>query len=86
MGQKISHVLKNILKFIIVFIILIAVYMFTLFFACSFPSTWIKANIEESADLLVNRGEGYDINVGYKTVPIFEYTNSLMLNHAYSID
>ena len=86
MRQKISHVLKNILKFIIVFIILIAVYMFTLFFACSFPSTWIKANIEESADLLVNRGEGYDIDVGYKTVPIFEYTNSLMLNHAYSID
>jgi len=86
MGPKISYVFLNIVKFILVFIFLIAMYMFTLFFASSFPSAWIKDNIEESADLLVNRGEGYNIDVGYKTVPIFEYTNSLMLNHAYSID
>lgn len=78
--------LKEVLKFIGLFLLLIAVYFVLLTIISMFPSKLIKENIRESADYLIEKTESEKIELSYKDVYIFQFTNALMLNTAYSID
>ncbi len=78
--------LKEVLKFIGVFILLISIYFILLTLISIFPSNLIRENIMESADYLIEKPESEKIELSYKNVYIFQFTNALMLNTAYSID
>ena len=79
--------MKKTLQFLLVFTILICIYFLTLFFVSCIPSDTMKENVKSSADYFINNGgEKSFINLGYKDVCLFNFTNALMLNTAYSID
>lgn len=78
--------LKEVLKFIGLFLLLIAIYFVLLTVVSMFPSKLISENIRESADYLIEKSESEKIELSYKNVYIFQFTNALMLNTAYSID
>ena len=74
------------IKYILVFIILICVYVLSLIGTSLIPSSCMKANIIKSSEILKDEGEKKAINVGYKNVIVFLFTDALMINTAYSID
>ncbi len=78
--------LKILLKYILLLCFLLIIYFLTLTITSLIPSRLIKQNVKESADYLINKNESVRIDVKYKNVFIFEFTNALMLNTAYSID
>ena len=79
--------MKEILKYVICFIILIAVYFSLLTITSLIPSGMLKENVSKSADyFLEHGGEKEVVDVGYKEVHLFHFTNALMINNAYSID
>lgn len=72
-------------KYILCFVILIILFNFLLLLACSFPSSWIEKNVLESSEILLEQGNYYTI-LPIKNVIINNYTDSIMINTAYSID
>ena len=79
--------MKKIISFILTFVILILAYFVSLTLISCIPSRLIKENVKESANyFLYNGGENKTIELKYKTVNIFNFTNALMINTAYSID
>lgn len=79
--------MKEILKYVICFIILIAVYFSLLTITSLIPSGMLKENVSKSADyFLEHGGEKEVVDVRYKEVHLFHFTNALMINNAYSID
>ncbi len=85
-----KKLIKNIaikgLKYVLVFIILICMYMITLFATSLIPSSWMKENVTKSSETLEKEGERKSINLGYKEVSAFLFSDALMVNTAYSID
>lgn len=73
-------------KYVLVFIILICVYMLSLIGTSLIPSNWMKDNVVKSSEILKTEGEKKCINIGYKDVYMFLFTDALMINTAYSID
>ena len=88
--MKEKKLIKNIaikgLKYVLVFIILICMYMITLFATSLIPSSWMKENVTKSSETLEKEGERKSINLGYKEVSAFLFSDALMVNTAYSID
>lgn len=79
--------MKKILQYIVSFIILIFIYFLTLTLVSCIPSSIMKENVKQSAKyFLENGGEKQKINIKYKNVTLFNFTNALMINTAYSID
>ena len=81
--------LKPIIKYFYTFIILIIIYIILGVTTSTIPKNLIEENSKKSAEYLNEYNEGSDIvqkeNI-YKGEYIFNYTNALMLNTAYSID
>ena len=73
-------------KYIACFFILISTYMILLILVNKIPSSSMENNIKKSADILLEQGERYTIDLGYKEESIFSFTDALMLNMAYSVD
>ena len=81
--------IKSILKYIYTFIILIIIYIILGVVTSAIPKNLIEENSKKSAEYLLEYNEGSDIvekDTFYKEEYIFNYTNTLMLNTAYSID
>lgn len=78
--------LKNFLKYSGVIIILIATYFFMLFITSLIPSSAIKEKVKESAKYLLNYETSEMVDIKYREINLFQFTNALMLNTAYSID
>ena len=78
--------LMNILKYIIVFIILILIYIGLITLVNTIPSSYMEENIKESAVVLKEQTEEKKYNFGYKEETIFNFSDALMLNMAYSVD
>lgn len=80
--------MKKFIKFLIVFVILIIVFIGILIFSCSFPSSLIKENVKKSSKTLNEEGNRkvcFIINkLQYQEFD--NYSDSLMINTAYSID
>ncbi len=80
---------KPISKYIYVLIILILIYMMLGIVSSMIPNNLIEKNSKKSAEYLLGEKDCADILVkdtSYKKEYIFNYTNALMLNTAYSID
>jgi len=81
--------IKPILKYGYTFIILILIYMVLGVATSAIPKSLIEENSKKSAEYLLEEKECADIKIKdtiYKKEYIFNYTNALMLNTAYSID
>lgn len=78
MKQKI----KSILKYPFIFIIVIIIFILTLLLSSLFPRDWIQENTYESAEILEEEGNPFEI-IGIR---LDNYTDALMINTAYSIN
>lgn len=80
--------MKKILEFSIIFIILIGGLIGALVLSCCFPSTKIYENVKESSELLLTEGNRKIVFVPYRNekIQFDNFSDSLMINTAYSID
>lgn len=79
--------MKKFLKYVIIFIILIVIYLASLMLTSLIPRELIEEQVKESAETLVEEGNGYIINfLGVKSILLDNYTTALMINNAYSMD
>ena len=80
--------MKRFLKYFLTLIILIIVFMGILIFACSFPSSLIRENVASSSKTLNKEGNRKSCLIFSKfQIQEFDnYSDSLMINTAYSID
>ena len=77
--------MKKILKYILTFLILFLMFNILLFAGSTFPSSIIKDNVKESSKTLSQEGNYYIISK-YFGNENDNYTDSIMINEAYSID
>lgn len=77
--------MKKILKFLILFFLLIISFNLILLVGCLFPSSVIQQNVKESSNILLTEGNLYRFFENYD-VYNNNYTDSLMINEAYSVD
>ncbi|MCI8396770.1 MAG: hypothetical protein HFJ52_03735 [Clostridia bacterium] len=78
--------MKKLLKYIAVFIGLIIIYILLLALISLIPTQAIKTNVEKSAEELLPLGEKTHLEYLGKTVTLFNFTDALMINTAYSIE
>lgn len=78
--------LINIAKYILLILVLIIIYMLLLILTNKIPSSMLEENIKESAQILEEEGERKEVNLGYKKEYVFNFSDALMLNMAYSVD
>lgn len=77
--------MKKIFKYILTFLILFLMFNILLFAGSTFPSSIIKDNVKESSKTLSQEGNYYIISK-YFGNENDNYTDSIMINEAYSID
>ena len=77
---------KDIIKYIGIFVILNIIYVMLLVIVNKIPSKILENNVKESADILLEEGELANINLLYKDEYVFNFTDTLMINMAYSVD
>ena len=77
--------MKKIFKYILTFLILFLMFNILLFAGSTFPSSIIKDNVKESSKTLSHEGNYYIISK-YFGNENDNYTDSIMINEAYSID
>ncbi len=80
--------IKNIIKYCIVFIIMIGIFILTLYITSLIPSSSMKQNVAESAQVLLKEGNRKKVYIKSKELIVLfdNYTDALMINTAYSID
>jgi len=80
--------MKRFCKFVLVFVILICIFVGLLVLACSFPSSLIKDNVASSSKTLNEEGnyKRFFIIEKFQFQGFDNYSDSLMINTAYSID
>lgn len=76
----------KLIKYALVFVILICTYIIALTITSTIPSKAMKNNVIKSSEILKEEGENHPINIGYKNVYNFLFTDALMINTAYSVD
>ena len=86
MGTKLEKLNKILLKYIAVYVILIIIFTVSLTLVCLIPSKIMRENVSESADTLLNEGNRVFFDLSYTLLILDNYTDSLMVNTAYSID
>lgn len=79
---KMKQKIKSILKYPFIFIIVIIIFILTLLLSSLFPRDWIQENTYESAEILEEEGNPFEI-IGIR---LDNYTDALMINTAYSIN
>jgi len=77
---------KEIIKYIVIFILLIAIYLILLTIVNKIPSRALEKNMKQSAKILMKEGEIATFNLKYKKEYIFNFTDTVMINLAYSVD
>lgn len=77
--------IKKIVKYIITFIILLIIFNLLLSLSSLFPSSLIEKNVKESSITLMKEGNLYQF-FGWLNIYNDNYTDSIMINTAYSID
>lgn len=85
-NKKIKKFCIKLLKYMILFVMLLCIYIVALTISSLIPSSFLKKNVIESSEVLNKEGERKIINLGYKTETVFNFTDALMINIAYSIN
>ena len=78
--------MKTILKYIKTYIILILVFFILLLLACLIPKKYIKENVKESLGIFIKEKNLYMLNLKIKNVKLDNFSDSLIINTAYSVD
>ena len=74
--------MKNILKYVLSFLVMITIFLIALTLSSLFPREWINKTTKESAIILMNQGNPSNV----LDVRFDNFTDTLMVNTAYSID
>ncbi|HLL61051.1 MAG TPA: hypothetical protein VK338_05005 [Candidatus Nitrosocosmicus sp.] len=77
---------KLILQFGIVYLILVAIFFCTLVLTSLLPSSWLHSNISKSISTLKKEGIYANYGLPSRQVLLDNFTDSLMLNTAYSVE
>lgn len=82
-----KKMINIIVKYIKIFSLILIMLLILMTLSSLIPSNFLKKNIQESAEDMLNRGECQAVSIDVKK-PLFKfiYTDALMLNTAYSID
>lgn len=78
--------MKNILKYIVTFILMIVVFCVLLTITSLIPRESLTKKVKESSTILCNQGNSLIIFIDGRPTKFDNYTDSLMINTAYSID
>ena len=78
--------MKNILKYIVTFILMIVVFCVLLTITSLIPREALTKKVKESSTILCNQGNSLIIFIDGRPTKFDNYTDSLMINTAYSID
>lgn len=76
----------NMAKYIFIILVLIIIYILLLILTNKIPSSMLEKNIKESSQILEEEGETKEVNLGYKKEYVFNFSDALMLNMAYSVN
>ena len=77
--------MKFFFKYVFTFLFLLILFNLFLFLGCSFSSNHIEKNVIESANVLIEEGNLYNLSKRFG-VKNDNFTDSLMINEAYSVD
>lgn len=73
-------------KFLVTYFIMLSFFIITLVLTCSIPSSFLKNNIGKSLKTLKNEGIYPNFGFPFRQIILDNFTDSLMLNTAYSVD
>lgn len=74
------------LKYLIIYLVLILIFLIALVLSSKIPNKYINSNVQKSAEELYELNEKTIISYAGKDVVLFNFTDALMINTAYSID
>ena len=77
---------KVILKYSITYISIIAIFLLSLTIVSLIPSSAIEKNVKETSEILKEQNNHYMVRVRRWNMMFDNFTDSLMINTAYSID
>ena len=77
---------KVMLKYSIIYISIIAIFLLSLTIVSLIPSSTIEENVKETSEILNEQNNHYMIHVRNWNIMFDNFTDSLMINTAYSID
>ncbi len=80
--------MKKIFKYVLTMVVLVIIYITTLHITSLIPSKYLKENVKETSEILLQEGNNLIIPSKLKNIYIKydNYTDALMINTAYSID
>lgn len=78
--------MKTILKYILIYLVLILICFGSLFLTSLIPSSSIKENVSQSADLLKTETNRKIVSIRDRKYMLDNFTDALMINTAFSID
>lgn len=77
--------MKKIINYIIIFILIMIFFNIILAVTSLYPSKWIEEHVIQSSNILLNEGNHYCLSSKFNIINN-NYTDSIMINEAYSID
>src|SRR5574344_2119485 len=78
--------MKTILKYILIYLVLILICFGSLFLTSLIPSSSIKENVSQSAELLKTETNRKIVSIRDRKYMLDNFTDALMINTAFSID
>lgn len=84
--KKINFLNKNIGLFITTYFILLTIFLITLILSCLIPSSMLKQNIGKTLITLKKEGTYPSFGLPWRQIVLDNFTDTLMLNTAYSIN
>lgn len=78
--------LYDLKKIVLSYFFLLGFFLISLFLACLIPSSFLSKNIGRSVETLKKEGIYPSIGISWRKVTLDNFTDSLMLNTAYSVD
>lgn len=78
--------IKTFNKIVLNYLILLIIFLFFLTVSCYIPSTWLKKNIGKTLITLKSEGIYPSFGLPWRKIVLDNFTDSLMINTAYSVD
>lgn len=77
---------KYLIKISFTYLVLLAIFIFSLFITCKIPSSVLTNNIEKSIETFKKEGIYPSFGLPFRKIVLDNFTDSLMLNTAYTVD
>lgn len=77
---------KHVGKFIVTYFVLVMIFLITLILSCLIPSSSLKQNIGKTLTTLKKEGTYPSFGLPWRQIVLDNFTDTLMLNTAYSVD